>query len=241
MSQHQRQPRQQEHYEQTGQQRGHQSGQRGGRQPPQQMGGGQSQMGQQQSPQQVGQQPPQQTGQQQPMERQPQMGQQQPPQQMGGGGQPQMGQQQPPQQMGQEQRFETRGHQQPTGQQFSQSMPQPVVTAVEHLDRLETVAEFADGRATQQGNIEAARIADAIKDVAHLQKEFIVEENPLAQEFGQCCQQVIETSMQRLQPHQQQPEIQELTETCQQTIQSISSGLQAMPAGGQQGFGSRQR
>ncbi|MHC3438727.1 hypothetical protein ACYJ1Y_11670 [Natrialbaceae archaeon A-gly3] len=122
-------------------------------------------------------------------------------------------------------------------------MPQPVVTAVEHLDRLETTAEFADGRATQQGNIEAAQIADAMKDVAHLQKELIVEENPMAQEFGQCCQQLLQSGMQQLQGYQQQPEIQELSETCQQTLQSISSGLQSIPTGGQgqgQGFGSQQ-
>jgi len=129
--------------------------------------------------------------------------------------------------------FETQRHEPQTGQQFTQSMPQEVVTTVEDLDRLETVAEFADGRATQQGNTEAARIADAIKDVAHLQKEFIVEENPLAQEFGQCSQQFLQSGMQQLQSHQQQPEIQELSEVCQQSIQSISSGLQSMPAAGQ--------
>ena len=129
--------------------------------------------------------------------------------------------------------FETQRHKSQTGQQFTQSMPQEVVTAVEDLDRLETVAEFADGRATQQGNTEAARIADGIKDVAHLQKEFIVEENPLAQEFGQCSQQFLQSGVQKLQSHQQQPEIQELSEVCQQSIQSISSGLQSMPAVGQ--------
>ncbi len=127
-----------------------------------------------------------------------------------------------------------RGRQTSTGQQFTQSAPEQILTAVETLDRLETIAEFADGQAMQQGNLQVANIADALKDIAHIQKELIVEENPLAQEFGQCSQQVIQSGVQQLQQHQQQPEIQELVETAQQTLDSVSSGLQSQPSTGQQ-------
>lgn len=217
MSQHQRQPRQREQYEQHGQYR--QTGHQGQRQPPQQMGGQQQQPRQQTQQPQMGGQGHEQMGGQQTQQ----------PRQMGGQQQQQMGRQQSGMEMGRQERQ----HQPPTGHQFSQAMPQSIVTAVEDLDRLETIAEFTDQRATQQGNHEVGRIADAIKDVAHLQKEFIVEENPLAQEFGQCSQQVIQSGISQLQGHQQQPEIQELTETCQQTLGSISSCLQSMPTGGQ--------
>ncbi|UHQ96098.1 hypothetical protein [Natrinema halophilum] len=133
------------------------------------------------------------------------------------------------------QQGEQRGPQQaPFGQQFAQSAPEQILSAVESLDRLETVAEFADAQAMQQGNRQVAKIADAMKDIAHIQKEHIVEENPLAQEFGQCSQQVIQSGIQQLQQYQQQPEIQELVETAQQTLDSVSSGLQTQPTGGQQ-------
>ncbi len=121
-----------------------------------------------------------------------------------------------------------------TGQQFTQSVPEQILAAVETLDRLETIAEFADGQAMQQGNLQVANIADALKDIAHIQKELIVEENPLAQEFSQCSQQVIQSGVQQLQQHQQQPEIRELVETAQQTLDTVSSGLQTQPTTGQQ-------
>ena len=119
------------------------------------------------------------------------------------------------------------------GQQFSQRVPQQIQSAIEDLDRLESVAEFADTQATRRGDEYAAGIADALKDVAHLQKEFMIEENPLTQEFSQCSQQLLQQGSQQLQQYQQ-PEMQELADTAGRALESVTSGIQSMPTGGHQ-------
>lgn len=129
---------------------------------------------------------------------------------------------QQPQQLSQQSQLVGRG--------FAQSVSPQVTQAVLALDRLETLAEHADKQAIRQGNVQVHQIADAIKDVAHLRKELIVEENPLAEQVGQCSQQVIQSATQQLQQFQQQPEIQELVSEAQQILRDRPADGSALPS-----------
>ena len=126
------------------------------------------------------------------------------------------------------------------GNGFSQATTPQISEAVIALDRLETVAEYAHSRMMQQGNYQAAMLADAIEAVSRLQKELVVTANPLVQEVSQCSEQVIQAAIGQLQQHSQQPEIQELVSECQQTIQQVPQSLQQAGwfRGGQSGQGS---
>lgn len=147
--------------------------------------------------------------------------------------------QQPPQQSQQFQQPPQQSQQgQLLGQGFSQSVSPDVIQAVLTLDRLETVAQFAKSQATQQGNHQVVKIADGLKEIAHLQKELIVEQNPLAQSMSRCTQQTIQDGIQQLQQYQQQPEVQELVQEAQQAPQEIQRATQQIPSAvGQQSMG----
>lgn len=120
------------------------------------------------------------------------------------------------------------------GQSFSQVAPPTLVQTVVDLDRLETVAAYAHNTAMQQGNHQVALIADAIEEIARLQKELVVMANPLANELSRCSQQVIQTGISQLQPYTQTPEVQELVYEAQQTTQRVPQVIQ-QTLGGSQG------
>src|SRR6056297_2343534 len=66
------------------------------------------------------------------------------------------------------------------GQQFQQSVPREIQNAVLDLDRLETVSEWLQGRATEHGRPRIAQRAEDFAEIAHLQKNLLLRGSPFA-------------------------------------------------------------
>ena len=135
---------------------------------------------------------------------------------------------------------------QQTGQQrmggtFDQSVSPKVKQAVSDLDQIETFAEYAKSSALEQGLIDAARAADDVKDLAHLQKNLVVRQSPIARTIDQCCAQACQQSLQTLYQYQNLPEVQELTSTLERSMQRVQQGIQSVGTSGQQYTGGQQQ
>lgn len=112
------------------------------------------------------------------------------------------------------------------GQGFSQYAPPEISQAVVTLDRVETVAEHTHSLAMQQGDHQTALIADAIEEIAHLEKELLVTENPLAESLSWCTQEVLEQGIQQLQQASGRPEVQELISETHQMLEQVPQSFQ---------------
>jgi hypothetical protein len=123
------------------------------------------------------------------------------------------------------------------GQRFDQSVPAEVQTAIQHLDRVASVAEWTKTKASQRGMPRVVRVCDDIEDIAHLEKKLLIRQSPFAQPIGQASAQVIQQGLQELQQHVQEPEVQETIENVQQSLNSINQGLSRLQQVGQQGVG----
>lgn len=120
---------------------------------------------------------------------------------------------------------------QAVGRRFQEGAPAEVQSAVQSLDRLETVCEWAKTQATQRGMARLARACDDIQDIAHLQKKLIIRQSPFAQPIGNASRQVIQNAVQELQQHVNQPEVQEALSEAQQTVNSINNALTRLQSG----------
>ena len=126
------------------------------------------------------------------------------------------------------------------GGRFDESVPSEVRHAVEDLDRVGTVAEWAKGRASERGMPRVVRVCDDLEDIAHLQKKLIIRQSPFAPAIGQASMGVIQQGLQELQQHLSEPEVQETLQEAQQSLDSISKGISALQGYGQQQVGQQQ-
>lgn len=144
--------------------------------------------------------------------------------------------QQPPYQTGQ-----SFGQQvgQRMSQRFGETLPPEAVRAVENLERVETLSEFAKTQAIQKGLPRVALACDDIHDLAHMEKKLIVRQSPAAETMGQCIQQSVQERLQNLQQWASEPEVQEALAEAQQSLTTVSNAVSRLQAFGQQGIQSQ--
>lgn len=125
------------------------------------------------------------------------------------------------------------------GGQFEQQLPQEALKAVQDLDRLANVTEWAKTKVAERGMTRAVRICDDIEDLAHLEKKLIIRQSPFAQPIGQAVVQTIQQNLQELQAHSSEPAIQEMVQQVQQSLSTVQQGAsriqQTSQMQGQQG------
>lgn len=138
---------------------------------------------------------------------------------------PQYGQsmgQQPTTQFGQQGQQQTT---QQVGQRFEEAVPSEIRMAVEELEKVSTVAEWAKTQAVQRGLHRAANASDDIAELAEVQKKLIVRQSPLAGTIGQCVTQGIQQHLQELSQYTQEPTIQAEVQEARRAVQSLQGSL----------------
>ncbi|MFB6130932.1 MAG: hypothetical protein ABEJ28_08940 [Salinigranum sp.] len=126
------------------------------------------------------------------------------------------------------------------GQRLVDTLQPEAVQAVQQLERVETLSEFAKAQAIQKGMPRVARACDDIQDIAHVEKKLILRQSPAAQTLGQCVQQAVQERVQNLQQRAGEPEVQEALQEAQQSISHIGNAISRLQTFGQQGMQSQQ-
>jgi len=113
---------------------------------------------------------------------------------------------------------------------FEESVPSEVRLAVEDLEKIFTVAEWAKTQAAQRGLHGAVRASNDIENLADLQKKRIVRQSPAASVVGQCVTRGLQQSIQELQQYAQEPAVQEELSKVQGLAAEHPAGRPARPA-----------
>ena len=123
-------------------------------------------------------------------------------------------------------------HQAPIGGNgYEQAIAQELRAAVDGLDQLANVAEWAETRFAQQGNADASRACEDIHDRAHTTADFILRGSPFAASAARELQETIGGAMQELQRHPT-PESQDVRNRAQQANQLLDAAVSRLtPAG----------
>jgi hypothetical protein len=108
---------------------------------------------------------------------------------------------------------------------FADSVPNEVVTAVQELDRLETVCGWAHTRAMDKNAPTVAKLCADLEEIAHLQKELIIRQSPLARPIGNAVRQSIQTALGTLQGFGTQGDVQEVITVAQRTGSILEGAL----------------
>jgi hypothetical protein len=126
--------------------------------------------------------------------------------------------------------FGQQGTQLQSGRTFAESVPTEIVTAVQDLDRLETVAEWVHSRAMQKNVPQVAKLCDDLAMIAHFEKALIVRDSPLAGTIGQGTKESIQMALNQLQQFGGDPEIDEVITVAQRTVTTIDAALNRLGA-----------
>ncbi|WP_336023494.1 hypothetical protein [Halobellus salinisoli] len=117
------------------------------------------------------------------------------------------------------------------GSQYEQSVPQEVRAAIEDVNHLNNVLDWAKTRLTQRGNGSAARACEDVHDCAEMTKEFMLRDSPFASGAARELQRTIQGASRELQQHSNEPEIQEVLSRIQQTNGSIEQSIPRLQSG----------
>ena len=116
--------------------------------------------------------------------------------------------------------------------EYERAVAPELRAAIEGVNRLANVCEWAETRFAERGDVGASRACEDVHDRAHEAADFVLRGSPYAASAVDELRSTIRSAIQELQRHAT-PEAQEVQQYAQQADRLLESGLPKLaPAGG---------